>query len=61
MTLNEKEALIYYLEARLLDLCMKAEHHWYDGSMSMMYNDMYTLLEDFESSIEGCMELTKVE
>lgn len=57
MTLDEKEALVVYLEARLLEFCMQAEHHWHNGGITSMYDDMYVLLSDIESSMEGHIEL----
>ncbi len=57
MTVDEKEALMLYLEARLLDLCSMAEQHWHDGCISLMYSDMYDVLADIDSSIDGHIAL----
>ncbi len=51
MTIDEKDALLVYLENRLLDLGSKAEDHWYYGGITEIYDDIYELLSDLDSSI----------
>ena len=58
MDINEKNALMEYLESRLLDFCDHAEKQHKNGGIATIYDEMYSLLSDVECSIAGKIEFT---
>lgn len=57
MTVNEKEALMVYLEARLLDLCTEVERNLYDAPIGSLYDGVYDILADMEMTLETQIDL----
>jgi len=58
MTLNEKEALLLYLEHRLFDYCGQIEQSLYNGDIGSIYGGMYDILSDMEQTLEVQVELS---
>lgn len=58
MTLNEKEALLLYLEHRLFDYCEEMEQHLHNGDIGSIYDGMYYILSDMEQTLEVQVELS---
>jgi hypothetical protein len=56
MTVNEKEALLSYLEFGLINMCDKIEGHVTD--VGIMYEEAYLLLIDIDDAIETHQLLT---
>ena len=61
MTVNEKEALLVYLEARLVDLCADVERNLYDAPIGSLYDGIYDILADMEMTLETQIDLYPVE
>jgi len=51
MTINEKEALLTYLEAKLLGVYTKIEFHVHAPGNHMLHEEIYNLLSDLDDSI----------
>jgi len=58
MDQKEKDALLIYLESRLLDLGTILEHDANDGFVSMYYSNIYDILNDLDDTLEAYIELS---
>lgn len=61
MTFNEKEALLLYLESRLLDLCTHMEQFPNTCSVGLLYSGIYDILSDMDTTLETQIELEQAE
>lgn len=53
MTNDQKEALLTYIDNRLMDLCEQLESHVDPDTIGFLYESMYEVLNDFEDTFEG--------
>jgi len=56
MTLNEKEALLGYLEFHLITLCDGIEKHVDADALGSLYNKAYAILNDMEYTMQSHMD-----
>jgi len=61
MTFNEKDALLLYLESRLLDLCTHMEQFHGACNVGLLYDGVYDILVDMEQTLETQIELEHAE
>jgi hypothetical protein len=61
MKLEEKVALLQYLEEQLTALCVALEPHLDPDAVGTMYDQAYELISDMEDTIEGHIELETAE
>lgn len=54
MTTHEKEALIEYMTSRMIDFCEAIE---VDNTLGTLYDEMYSVLNDLEITLEANNEL----
>lgn len=54
MTTNEKEAILLYMESRLLDLAVQSV-----GSQCCIYMGIYDIMADMEQTLETQVEITQ--
>lgn len=59
MTLNEKKALVTYIDDQLMTLCRQMTPHLDSDAIGSLYDRAYELIHDIENTLTSSVELSR--
>ncbi len=61
MTINEKDAILRYLEFTLLAQCDQINQRMHPGTIGILYDSAYAVLNEMEASIQDIIDFQQIE